>query len=182
MIDYLPLEPFLSLIRERYGLIFQGERGNDIKEAIRARMAACGVSNAAEYLAYIRLKEDEFLSFIGLLTINETYFFREPAQLDVLAKQLTDRLSHRTDKPVFRLLSAGCSTGEEAYSLAIKLLEIPGVGETWDFQVVGVDVDVNAIDKARTGIFGEYSFRAFPEEKRLRYFDRTANGHFGIKP
>ncbi len=181
MKEYLPLEPFLSLIRERYGMIFQGERGNDIKEAIRARMAACGVSKAAEYLAYIRLKEDEFLSFIGLLTVNETYFFREPAQLDVLARHLTDRLRHHTDKPVFRLLSAGCSTGEEAYSLAIKLLEIPGAGETWDFSVVGVDVDVNAIEKARNGIFGEYSFRTFPEEKRLHYFDRTTNGHFSIK-
>jgi len=177
----LEIEPFRHIISRKYGMIFRSERNNDIREAIRKRMTVHHMENSPDYLRLIQFREEEFLLLIGLLTINETYFFRESTHLDVISKYLAEQLrGNQRSKPVFRLLSAGCSTGEEVYSLAMTLLEIPGAGLEWDFRVFGVDVDISAIEKARAGVFGPYSFRVCPEEFRMRYFESTTNGKVRI--
>ncbi|WP_378956192.1 CheR family methyltransferase [Pelosinus sp. sgz500959] len=180
-LNNLDIEPFRYIISTQYGMVFREERNHDIREAIKKRMMALHMENTTEYLTLIKSQEEEFLLLIGLLTVNETYFFRESAHLDVLSKHLKRRLTlSHGKKPIFRLLSAGCSTGEEVYSLAMTLLQIPGAGQEWDFHVLGVDVDVSAVEKARSGVFGPYSFRACPEDLRLRYFESAAGGKFRI--
>ncbi|WP_094604058.1 putative biofilm formation methyltransferase WspC [Sporomusa silvacetica DSM 10669] len=182
MLPALDLEKLSLLINQRYGLEFRQQRLKLLQEAIQERMEACKISTIDEYLQLVQQQEDELLLLINLLTIHETYFFREPAHLAIMSKQVIPRLV-KTGKhlPFLRLLSAGCSTGEEAYSMAITALTIPGAGIDWDFEVIGVDVDKEAIKKAQAGLYGLYSFRSCPRDIRENCFDRIAKESFMIK-
>lgn len=182
MIDIGDIKPFLELIEKRYGLVFREDRTPHIQEMIRQSMAACQVTGGADYLALIQSREERFLDLIDLLTVNETYFFRESAHFDIAARHIVAQpLQVGPDKPFFRLLSAGCSSGEEAYSLAMTLMELPGAGIQWDFSVLGIDVDLTTIERARAGYYGSYSFRGCSDEQRNQFFLPTGDGKFRVK-
>lgn len=176
------LEGLCLFINQRYGLEFRYQRLELLQEAVQKRIGVCKVSTVDEYLNLIQEREEEALLLINLLTVHETYFFREPTHIDVMTMQMISQLAKNTKKYLFfRLLSAGCSTGEEAYSMAIAALKIPGAGINWDFEVIGVDVDQKAIKKAQTGLYGLYSFRSCPKEIWDNYFDCVSKESFRIK-
>ena len=182
VVEKLELENLNLFINQRYGLEFRHQRLERLEEAVQKRMKICRVSTIESYRIVVQQREEEALSLINLLTIHETYFFREPAQIDVMSVHLIPQLlKKRGEHPFLRLLSAGCSTGEEAYSMAIAMLNIPGAGITWDFEVVGIDVDKEALKKGKMGIYGLYSFRSCPKEMRDRYFDSLSKESFQIK-
>ena len=182
MLPELDLEKLSLFINQQYGLEFRQQRLKLLQEAVHERMEVCKIFTINEYLQLLQQQEDELLLLINLLTIHETYFFREPAHLATMSKQVIPRLL-KTGKhlPFLRLLSAGCSTGEEAYSMAITALTIPGAGIDWDFEVIGVDVDKEAIKKAQAGLYGLYSFRSCPNDIRDSCFDRVSKESFMIK-
>ncbi|CQR70731.1 putative biofilm formation methyltransferase WspC [Sporomusa ovata DSM 2662] len=176
------LEKLSLLINQRYGLEFRRQRLKLLQAAIQERMKVCKISTINEYLQLVQQQEEELLRLINLLTVHETYFFREPTHLTIMSKQaIPELLENRRQTPFLRLLSAGCSTGEEAYSMAIAALTIPGAGIDWDFEVIGVDVDKEAIKKAQAGIYGLYSFRSCPRDIHENCFDRVAKESFMIK-
>lgn len=182
VVGKLELENLNLFINQRYGLEFRHQRLERLEEAVQKRMKICKVSTIGSYLIVVQQREEEALSLINLLTIHETYFFREPAQLDVMSMQVVPQLlKKRGERPFLRLLSAGCSTGEEAYSMAIAMLNIPGAGIAWDFEVVGIDVDKQALKKGKMGIYGLYSFRSCPKEMQDRSFDSLSKESFQIK-
>lgn len=182
MNDNGDIQPFLDLIEKRYGLIFRKDRTSHVQEVIQQCMADCQIVCRADYLALIQSQEDKFLKLIDLLTVNETYFFREQAHFDIVSRHILAQPIHTgCGKPVFRLLSAGCSSGEEAYSLAMTLLDLPGAGIHWDFSVTGIDVDLSAIDRARAGSYGPYSFRGCSDEQRSRFFLPAGDGKFQVR-
>lgn len=115
-----------------------------------------GFPSPEDYLRHlVRASDDELEQLAEALTINETYFFREAKHFDAL-RQLLPELARETR--TVRLLSAGCASGEEAYSLAItahRVLQPAGI----DFEVVGVDIDRRAIERARAGRYRQWSFR-----------------------
>lgn len=176
------LEQISLLITKRYGLEFRQHRQELLQQAVRERMQSYTIATATQYLQLLQQRKEEMLQLINLLTIHETYFFREPAHFSILSRQLIPRLRKASgSKPFFRLLSAGCSTGEEAYSLAITLLTIPGAEIDWDFEIIGVDVDQEAVSKAQLGLYGLYSFRACANTIKNNYFDQLAEDRFLIK-
>jgi chemotaxis protein methyltransferase CheR len=165
------LAPFKDLIRTRCGLLLEGVGEEPLVIAIRKRMAETGATSATGYFAKMAGHEDEFQEFVTLLTINETYFFREPDQLSLLMDRLIPRLlADETGRLPIRILSAGCSTGEEPYSIAIALLEKYGDAATRMVQIVGGDIDHHALAKARAGRYTAFSFRSLAPELRQRYF------------
>ncbi|WP_042422116.1 CheR family methyltransferase [Comamonas granuli] len=172
----LDLAPFQALVKQRCGLQFDGDGQAKLAQALQERCAALGLAQEA-YLSCLERSAGEFQELVNLLTINETYFFREPEQIRLLVHRLVPRLLARNGgQGRLRILSAGCSTGEEPYSLAIALLEHYGEAAAQWFTLVGADIDSRALARARAATYSDFSFRGVPEALRQRYFERTRQG------
>ena len=109
-------------------------------------------------------------------TTGETYFFRDQGQFDLLAQKiLPDLIERRSSERSLRLWSAGCATGEEAYSLAMLLDEFSPQLAGWNLLILGTDIDSKAIARARKGSYGRWSFRALDAARKQRYFHARGN-------
>ncbi|WP_447927887.1 CheR family methyltransferase [Vreelandella sp. EE27] len=170
--------PFKRLVYEHYGLRLDGLAEPRLVKAVEALHAATGETDSAALAGRLRQESALFDTFISQLTINETYFYREPEALDWLASHyLPALLAEKT--PPLRILSAGCSSGEEPYSLAMALLERFGERAKTLFHIIGGDVDHQVLARARRGIYAGLAFRALPKALKRRYF--TARGrHYVI--
>lgn len=170
------LAAFKDVIARRCGLVFAGPAEATLDEAISRRIAATRVRSRAEYFTMLLGDEGEFQELVALLTINETYFFREPDQFSLLTDRLIPRLLARKQGGLpLRILSAGCSTGEEPYSIAIALLEKFGDSAAGLCSVLACDIDRQVLERARTATYHAYSFRGVPEATRQRWFRATGN-------
>ena len=163
--DTLALPAVEAALERACGLTFTAGVGAAIAAA--ARRAARELGLAAEpFLS--RLLEGEPAAVTALVeqaVVQETYFYRHPEQFDALARHLA---GHPLDRPV-SAWSAGCATGEEAYTVAMVLSDLgrpPGLD-----QVLGTDVSARAIEVARQGVYGEWSLRQLPPALRRRHFD-----------
>lgn len=178
----MDIAPFKELIKLRCGLIFEGVGEKPLVDGLCRRIDETGAENASAYCARLRGDEHEFHELVCLLTINETYFYREPEQLHFLTDRLVPRiLARRRDASPVLILSAGCSTGEEPYSLAMALREKYGDSAARLFMLAGGDIDKNALTKARAARYNEYSFRSLAPELRSRYFERHGRWAWNVK-
>jgi chemotaxis protein methyltransferase CheR len=116
------LAPFKELIKQRCGLVLEGNNEEKLATALAQRITVTAKGNSGEYYSHLLCNTDEFQDLVNLLTINETYFFRESEQLRLLTERLVPRLlMQREDGTPLRILSAGCSSGEEPYSIVMAL-------------------------------------------------------------
>ena len=170
------LEPFKQLIKGPCGLQFEGDDATRLAQALHERCTHHAVALPA-YLALVQRSASELQELVNLLTINETYFFRESAQIDWLVQHLAPRLLACSQGawPI-RILSAACSTGEEPYSIALALWQKYGDHAARWFTVLGGDIDSHALARARAALYSDFSFRGVPEQVRQRHFTRTAQG------
>ena len=131
------------------------------------------------FLQYDPRADAEFDQIYDLVTTNETYFFREPAQLTAFTEEIVpDILARKTVKKV-RIWSAGCSSGEEPYSIAMLLHEA-GLFQQAAFEIFASDINQQVLAKARRGQYRESAFRATDAAIRDRYFAREADGSWRI--
>ncbi len=137
----IDLAPFKTLIRTCAGLMFEEEKRQLLESALAERMAVCALSDAERYLQRLQQDAEEMAHLLDLLTINETYFFREPDQLQLLARQLFTRHRQASPQRPMRVLCLGCSSGEEPYSVALALAEAQGMEALQHIDIMGVDVD-----------------------------------------
>lgn len=171
----LILTPFQALIKARYGLVLNDENSlNKLTRAIKKHMALCHIEQADQFLAHLSQSTTAFQDFINDLTINETYFFREASQIQFLAQTLMPTLlkANAQNGLPTRILSAGCSSGEEAYSIAIALTEQFGIEAAHQWQIVGGDIDSSILAKARAAKYSDFSFRGVPADIQHRYFEK----------
>lgn len=120
----------------------------------------------------------------GYRTVGETYFFREPASLDLIRTHVLPALmqAQRDAGRRLRLWSAGCSTGEEAYTLAMLLeFAIPDLAD-WEISLLATDGDMRALQMAQQGAYSEWSFRAVPQHIRQRFFMKRSDGLLEVMP
>jgi len=170
-------EEFARVAADLIGAEIGAGRARDLDRAVRAAARAAGGAAAGDELAR-RLRtappgDPVRRAFVEALTISETHLFRLKDQFDALAERvLPALLTARRATGRLRLWSAGCSTGEEAWSLAILLERL--VPPEWDVTVLATDVDEGALERARRGVYGARSFRGVPEWVRARWF--TAAG------
>jgi chemotaxis protein methyltransferase CheR len=176
-----------DLIHERFGMFFDDNQRASLRARLQGRLASRGLRSFEEYFHELRFapdRADEMVSMVTHLTNNETYFYREGPQLNVFAdhvlRQTKERKTRTTDRTL-RLLSAGCSTGEEAYTLAMIVFDSGQFFWNWDVEVVGLDVDLSALEKARRGIYQHNSFRALPADVKSRHFVPAGPGSFQVK-
>ena len=171
------VEALRRLVREHAGLDLREERTRDLAEILGARVRATGAGDAATYLARLgpaRADGRELARILEGLVVNETYFFRDRAQLDVLASRVFPELAARGGR--IRILSAGASTGAEAYTLAILLCErFPELVPIVD--IVGIDLVPAAIEVARRGRWLPWTLRDTPAAIVARYFEPHGRFH-----
>ena len=163
---------FRSLVARRLGLWFDDHRWDFLANVLRERTAAGGgsVTGYLQKLAGLGA-QDEWRELAGLLTITETYFLRGRDHFRAFVDTvLPDRLRPPAPPRPFRLLSAGCASGEEAYSLAILLQENGAALAGRAVEIVGVDINRAALAKARAGRYTAWSLRETPPEIREKYF------------
>jgi chemotaxis protein methyltransferase CheR len=173
----LDLHAFKTLIKSRCGLLFDGGDEDKLRHALSERCATLSLA-CPDYLRALQDNTDEFQELVNLLTINETYFFREPEQIRLLVDRIAPRfLATRGGHAPVRILSAGCSSGEEPYSLAMALSDRYGASVSRLFTFVGGDIDSAVLAKARTARYTDFSFRGVPQETRDRHFDRDHWGY-----
>lgn len=165
---------FTDLLRQRCGLHFDEATRFLVEKRVAHRIAECNIGSFASYIYQLRnaaTTEEEFSKLIDLLTTNETYFFRERAQLEALVHEIIPEMLSRQvhgKRPV-AIWSAGCSSGEEPFSIVMMALEanlVPGR----DFRVYASDISRSVLAKARRGIYREASFRETDPSTRLHYF------------
>ena len=161
-------EAIVRLVGERTGLLFAPRVHHSVESRIRKAMARRSLADLEQYLVAIVAEERAFEELLTELTIGETYFFREPAHFEYLrTKVIPDLLRERGPGCTVRAWSAGCATGEEAYSLAALLLEL-GVGD--GAKVLGTDLSTERLRRARAATYSRWSLRGVPEELVRRYF------------
>lgn len=164
------VERFRAALVSRLGLVFDEQRATTLAETLRARASACG-EEPVEYLTRLELRHDndEIAVLARELTVPETYFFRSRDQLDAFVLvAVPERTSIRLREPVLRVLSLGCASGEEAYTLAMVLADALPIG--WQASIVGVDVNPAVIEKARMGRYSPWALRDTPASSRERWF------------
>lgn len=184
--DFETLRDFIYSV---CGIYFQSSKKYFLESRIIQRMTEAGTKTPAEYLALLGnvIKgKDELRRLMIDITTNETCFFRNPAQLNALQQQyLPDLIDHKGKAGYrkLRIWSAGSSSGEEAYTLAMILLEkfqVPLKG--WTIDIVGTDINDEVIAQAKEGVYTPYSVRNTQEPYRKKYFAADKDGRFRISP
>lgn len=173
---YHSLLPALSdFLARQIGLHFPRERWPDLLRGLHGTARELHFKNVPDYIDRLLsqpLNKQQIEILARHLTIGETYFFREPQVFEALQHHVLPALIEARQQSTrqLRVWSAGCSTGEEAYSLAILLHRmIPDIAE-WNITVLGTDINPQALEKAAAGIYGEWSFRGAPPWLREKYF------------
>jgi chemotaxis protein methyltransferase CheR len=171
-----------DLVQEHCGICFRDEMRYLLERRLGARLAALGLPSFADYHRYLRFdpgRAAELDEAVELLTTNETYFFREPLQLHAFSREILPELARtRAIERRLRIVSAGCSTGEEPYTLAV-LVKDSRLFEGWTVEVVGLDISRRCIGHARAGAYREHAFRS-PEAKGIRRWFRLREGRWVV--
>ena len=177
-------QAFNQLIAERIGLTFRKNDQVSFQEFIFNRLKALDFETPEEYYLLLNTKTDEshqeWETLISKITNTESFFFRDKGQFKLLEKYILPKLieckSQQPQNPkTLRICSAGCSTGEEAYSIAILLKELISDLQDWNLKILGIDVNASAIEKARTGLYRPWSFRGMAPELQTRFFKEVKN-------
>ncbi|MDH5492159.1 MAG: protein-glutamate O-methyltransferase CheR [Myxococcales bacterium] len=170
-----------DLINRFCGIHFGEDAIYVLERRLRERLAELGFFDFAQYYQHLRYHPEgskELEHAVEILTTNETYFFREHYQLEAFCKEVLPELKARAERRGTRRLalwSAGCSTGEEVYTLAILAVD-SGLFSGWDLRVFGNDISRQVLQKARRGVYGPSSFRTMPE-RYYSYFVEAPGGH-----
>jgi chemotaxis protein methyltransferase CheR len=164
------LAPFKALIYNHCGLVLEGIAEDRLNKALNLAVTRLGCQDLQQYFCLLEKSPEQFEQLISALTVNETYFFREPDQIALFTNQLVPRLLARQTRRPLRILSAGCSSGEEPYSLAMALDTVYGEQRRQLFQIDAGDLDRQILTKARQGIYSSFSFRSMDDKLQQRYF------------
>lgn len=172
-----------DLIESSFGLLFSGVRRDILESRLQPRLAELHLDGILAYYHYLRFHprgDAELGELARRITNNETYFFREPHHFDVIVQHVVPALSPELRHRPLRVLSAGCSSGEEPYSLVIALqnagLELRGY--RWEIQAC--DLNPARLAQARAGVYEASALRTCDAETRRRYFAET-DGRFVLK-
>ena len=178
---------FSAWVGDRTGLAFPVERWEDLRRGVAAAATELGMEDADRCAAWL-LREPPSEATLKVLskclTVGETYFFREKQAFERLAERILPKLIHarRGRSQYLRFWSAGCCTGEEAYSLAILLRQILPDLEEWNVTILATDINEQFLRKAAAGSYGKWSFRQTAAGFKEAYFRTTSHGRFEISP
>lgn len=167
-----------DFIYDYCGLYFDLESKYMLEKRLNRRLAQLHFSSFKDYyyqLRYSRDRDEELSTVIDLLTTNETYFFREDFQLKTFTEEILPEIMKKkrgTGDRSIRIWSAGCSSGEEPYTIAMLMLQNPEL-RRWNVEIIGTDISKQVLAIAREGIYGKTSFRSTDDFYIQRYFNES---------
>jgi len=151
-----------------------------IKRRLLSRLRSTSTTTYEEYLRYLREHPSELENLKNALTINVTEFFRDADVYDLIRKEIFPALFR--GRKTIRIWCAGCSTGEEPYSLAMILSELMAADKTVSGQIVATDIDEVVLKKAKEGIYSEKSMGKLSDAQIRRHFTKLPDGNYQVKP
>jgi len=172
-----------ALIYAEAGIHLGGEKRTMLEMRIRRRLKELEIGSYGEYCEYLfgpRGKREEVVSLIDVVTTNKTDFFREPRHFEILSSQALAEMSERACGKPLLLWSAGCSTGEEPYTLAMVLSEYALAHPGFRFRILATDISTTVLDKAVKGIYSQAVVEPVPEMLKRRYLLRSRDRSHGL--
>jgi two-component system, chemotaxis family, CheB/CheR fusion protein len=167
-------EALLQFLDSSRGFDFTGYKRASLERRVRRRMDKVDVASFTDYVDYLEVHPDEYEHLFNAILINVTEFFRDPDAWEHLrATSIPLLLADRAPDDPIRVWSAGCATGQEAYTIAMVLAEAVGLEAYRErVKIYATDIDEEALDVARAGSYGVREMETVPEDLRERYFER----------
>ena len=166
-------------IHQHSGIFLDASRLDPLRISLIARATRLDLSDHSDYFRLLKRDDREFKELMNLVTINETSFFRFPSQFEALSTMVVPEILAGKSKMnrAFRAWSAGCSTGEEAYSIAISLLGSDLSETEVAAEVLGTDVSTQALDRACEGVYRAKALSNLPQSIAQQWFEPVPGGH-----
>jgi chemotaxis protein methyltransferase CheR len=174
---------FCDYFYRRTGILFDEKKRYAVERRLQERIGFTSSTNFADYFRLLRFDASgaELQTIVDMLTINETYFFREDYQFTALVTGVLPELARdrRKGDPI-RIWSIPCSTGEEPYSIVLFLLEKWAQVDDYSVDISASDIDTRVLNSAREGIYGERSLQRLPEPIKSKYFTKLGPDRYQI--
>lgn len=177
-----------DFIYQQCGIYVADNRKYLLENRLANRLKHLNLKNFAEYYYYLQYdagRKEELNRLFEVITTNETSFYRNPPQLQVFQEQiLSDVLQslRKSGQKKLRIWSAGCSTGEEPYTMAIIIAEVlKNELASWDVRITANDLSERVLESARRGVYNEYTLRTTPKEILTRYFEKQ-DSFYNVRP
>jgi chemotaxis protein methyltransferase CheR len=181
------LHKLTQQIYQKLGLHFDDKKAYFLRTRVAKRMAALKIDSPRDYVFMVSYGDPlglEMQQLANLVTTNETYMFREYDQLQAFANHcLPEVLSKKLERgdKTLRIWCAGCSSGEEAYTLAMIVQEVFPQSQTWDCKIVATDIDEPMLKKTAAARYGPRSVKDVPDEFKAKYL-RAERGEHQVAP
>lgn len=169
-----------GLIERETGIALQDGRHPLIVSRLGTRLRALGLQSFGEYYRFLTERDDgtELVSMLDLISTNTTSFFREPAHFEFLRNFVVPAAR---DRRSLRIWSAGCSSGEEPYSIAMTLAQTVPPSAEWDMRILASDLCTRVLLKARAGSYAAERLQSLPYEMRRYFFECTTEQEYSVK-
>lgn len=174
-----------ELFRAYAGMLLDDDLLPKLERRLQARLFAVGVESFDEYYKHLKYRDPdkrEIRAATELLTVHETYFFREQNQLNLFRQQILPQLHNQkkdSSRRAIKIWCAGCSSGEEVYTISM-LVRASRLFDSWEVQIIGTDISQGVLSIAEEAIYSEASFRAMPREY-FSFFDPVGSDRFRVR-
>lgn len=182
-IGHEDFQKFREYFYRKTGILFEDSKRYFVDKRLIERIQATGSSDFRSYFTMLRFQSSsaELQALTNVMTVNETYFFREAYQFDCLVNSLLNELTQdRKQNHPIRIWSLPCSTGEEPYSIALYLLEYWSRLDQYDVEILASDIDTVVLEMAAAGVFSPRSIQNLPGALLKKYFTRLDDGSYQI--
>jgi chemotaxis protein methyltransferase CheR len=167
---------YRELIYSESGITFTPTNRSILESRLKERLREKGLDSVKTYFDKIKTDVGELKAFLDSITTNLTRFFRNQAQFDAFQHHVIPEIMKIRSVPgTIRIWSAGCSTGEEPYSLAMLLTEI--VPKPWNFEILASDISLKCLMTAKEGFYADNRLEGIPESYLVKYFDKVDGGY-----
>jgi len=168
---------YRELIYAESGITFTPTNRSILESRLKERLREKGVTDVFAYFNAIKADKEELKHFLDSITTNLTRFFRNQAHFDALEKHVIPELMNKIKKipGTIKIWSAGCSTGEEPYTISMLLSEI--LPKSWNFEILASDISLKCLMTAKEGFYPETRIVGIPDNYLIKYFDKVDGGY-----
>ncbi|NVJ49505.1 MAG: protein-glutamate O-methyltransferase [Gammaproteobacteria bacterium] len=167
-----------KIVFDNAGIKLSDHKFEMVYGRLARRLRATGIRSVNEYLDFAKQDEQETIQFTNALTTNLTYFFRESHHFEFIESKVVPQVidSNKSTKKV-RIWSAGCSSGEEPYSIAYSIRNLIKNQSSWDIKILATDLDTEVLKKAKNGIYISERIESMSADQRQSLFNKTPSGY-----
>ncbi len=166
---------FRTIVLREAGIELGSKKRTMLSNRLRKRIRQLGIQTFADYYTYLKKNiKVELLHFIDVVTTNESYFYRIPRQFTLLEKVVLPEIIQTKKDKTLRIWSAGCSTGEEPYTIAIIIHELKSLFAEWNVEIIATDISLSALAYARRALYCKRKINKIDTALLQKYFTKTA--------